>query len=157
VAVTPDLAVDFRDMTNDRRLVTRVVDARPGYVPVEGAYAVGGRRRRRTESRPHPLDRRRRHHRPRRAARLRRGTPRSARSRPSEAADNGIGAGRSVDVEAVMGVLGETVSALLASDGWIPTQTDDTESLRVIIEARESVTRWPCSGTARRQRMTPCD
>jgi hypothetical protein len=42
VAVTPDLAVDFRDMTNDRRLVTRVVDARPGYVPVLGAYAVVG-------------------------------------------------------------------------------------------------------------------
>jgi hypothetical protein len=42
VAVTPDLAVDFMEMTNDRRLVTRVVDARPCYVPVVGAYAVVG-------------------------------------------------------------------------------------------------------------------
>jgi hypothetical protein len=42
VAVTPDLAVDLMDMTNDRRLITRVVDARPGYVPVVGAYPVVG-------------------------------------------------------------------------------------------------------------------
>lgn len=37
-----DLAVDFMDMTNDRRLLTRVVDGRPGYHPVVGAYAVVG-------------------------------------------------------------------------------------------------------------------
>jgi len=30
------------DMTNDRRLVTRVVDARAGYEPVVGSYAVVG-------------------------------------------------------------------------------------------------------------------
>lgn len=42
MAVTPDLAVDFMDMTNDRHLITRVVDARPGYEPVVGAYAVVG-------------------------------------------------------------------------------------------------------------------
>ena len=38
--VTPDLAVDFMDMTNDRRLLSRLVDARPGYEPVTGTYAV---------------------------------------------------------------------------------------------------------------------
>lgn len=37
-----DLAVDFMDMTNDRRLLTRVIDARTGYHPVAGAYAVVG-------------------------------------------------------------------------------------------------------------------
>jgi len=42
VAVTPDLAVDFMDMTNDRRLLSRRVDARPGYEPVVGAHAVVG-------------------------------------------------------------------------------------------------------------------
>jgi len=40
VAATPDLSVDFMDMTNDRHLLSRVVDARPGYEPVVGAYAV---------------------------------------------------------------------------------------------------------------------
>ncbi len=42
MAVTPDLAVDFMDMTDDRRLITRVADARPGFVPTVGAYAVVG-------------------------------------------------------------------------------------------------------------------
>ncbi len=42
MAVTPDLAVDFMDMTDDRHLLTRVVDARSGYEPVVGAYAVVG-------------------------------------------------------------------------------------------------------------------
>lgn len=37
---TPDLWVDFMDMTKDRRLFSRVVDARPGFTPTEGAYAV---------------------------------------------------------------------------------------------------------------------
>lgn len=40
--VMPDLAVDFMDMTNDRRLLSRLVDARPGYEPVVGAHAVVG-------------------------------------------------------------------------------------------------------------------
>lgn len=38
--VATDLAVDFMDMTDDRRLLTRVVDARPGYLPRVGNYAV---------------------------------------------------------------------------------------------------------------------
>lgn len=38
----PNLVVDFMDMTNDRRLVTRVADARNGYQPVVGAYVVVG-------------------------------------------------------------------------------------------------------------------
>lgn len=38
----PDLVVDFMDMTSDRRLITRVVDARPGFEPVVGGYAVVG-------------------------------------------------------------------------------------------------------------------
>jgi hypothetical protein len=42
MAFTPDLVVDFMDMTNDRRLITRVVDARAGYEPVVGSYAVVG-------------------------------------------------------------------------------------------------------------------
>lgn len=42
MADTPDLAVDFMDMTNDRRLLSRRVDARPGYEPVVGAHAVVG-------------------------------------------------------------------------------------------------------------------
>lgn len=42
MAFTPDLVVDFMDMTNDRHLVTRVLDARVGYVPTVGAYAVVG-------------------------------------------------------------------------------------------------------------------
>lgn len=37
-----DLAVDFMDMTNDRRLWTRLVDARVGFVPVAGRYVVVG-------------------------------------------------------------------------------------------------------------------
>ena len=40
--LTHDLAVDFMDMTNDRHLLTRVVDARPGYEPSIGTYAVVG-------------------------------------------------------------------------------------------------------------------
>lgn len=42
MAVTPDLAVDFMDMTDDRRLLSRLVDARPGYEPVAGSHAVVG-------------------------------------------------------------------------------------------------------------------
>ena len=42
MAFTPDLVVDFMDMTNDRRLVTRTVDSRAGYRPVVGSYAVVG-------------------------------------------------------------------------------------------------------------------
>lgn len=38
----PDLTVDFMDMTNDRHLLTRMRDARAGYEPVVGAYAVVG-------------------------------------------------------------------------------------------------------------------
>jgi hypothetical protein len=37
-----DLAVDFMDMTDDRRLLTRVVDARPGYEPAVGEHVVVG-------------------------------------------------------------------------------------------------------------------
>lgn len=37
-----DLAVDFMDMTDDRRLLTRLVDARPGFVPTVGGYALVG-------------------------------------------------------------------------------------------------------------------
>lgn len=39
---TPDLIVDFMDMTDDGRLLTRTVDARAGYKPVVGAYVVVG-------------------------------------------------------------------------------------------------------------------
>ncbi len=39
---TPDLAVDFMDMTDDRQLLTRLVDARPGFTPTAGAYAIVG-------------------------------------------------------------------------------------------------------------------
>jgi predicted RNA-binding protein YlqC (UPF0109 family) len=42
VTVPIDLSVDFMDMTDDRHLVTRVIDARPCYVPVVGSYAVVG-------------------------------------------------------------------------------------------------------------------
>lgn len=37
-----DLAVDVMDMTDDRRLVTRTSDARPGYHPVPGSCAIVG-------------------------------------------------------------------------------------------------------------------
>lgn len=37
-----DLAVDFMDMTGDRRLWTRIEDAKPGLVPVAGHYVVVG-------------------------------------------------------------------------------------------------------------------
>lgn len=37
-----DLAVDYMDMTDDMRIVTRVADARPGFVPTVGRYAVVG-------------------------------------------------------------------------------------------------------------------
>ena len=37
-----DLAVDFMDMTDDRRLWTRLQDARAGFVPVAGRYAIVG-------------------------------------------------------------------------------------------------------------------
>ena len=42
MAFTPDLVVDFMDMTDDRRLITRVADARVGYQPIVGSYAVVG-------------------------------------------------------------------------------------------------------------------
>ena len=38
----PNLTVDFMDMTADRHLLTRMIDARPGYQPVVGSYAVVG-------------------------------------------------------------------------------------------------------------------
>ena len=37
-----DLAVDFMDMTKERRLWTRLQDARPGFVPIAGRYAIVG-------------------------------------------------------------------------------------------------------------------
>jgi len=37
-----DLDVDFMDMTNDRRLWTRLEDARPGYVPIAGHHVIIG-------------------------------------------------------------------------------------------------------------------
>lgn len=37
-----DLVVDFMDMTDERRLWTRIEDARAGFVPVAGEYAVVG-------------------------------------------------------------------------------------------------------------------
>lgn len=37
-----DIAVDFMDMTNDRQLWTRFTDARPGFEPVAGRYAIVG-------------------------------------------------------------------------------------------------------------------
>ena len=37
-----DIDVDFMDMTNDRRLWTRVEDARPGFVPVAGRHVIVG-------------------------------------------------------------------------------------------------------------------
>ena len=37
-----DLAVDFMDLTDDRRLVTRTSDARAGFHPVVGSYAIVG-------------------------------------------------------------------------------------------------------------------
>ena len=38
----PDLSVDFMDMTNERRLLTRVSDARDGYHPEVGQHVVVG-------------------------------------------------------------------------------------------------------------------
>lgn len=40
--MTYDLAVDFMDMTADRRVWTRLVDARPGFAPVAGGYVTVG-------------------------------------------------------------------------------------------------------------------
>ena len=37
-----DLAVDFMDMTNDRRLWTRLEDARAGFVPIAGRHVIVG-------------------------------------------------------------------------------------------------------------------
>lgn len=37
-----DIGVDFMDMTNDRRLLCRTVDARPGFVPAVGDHAIVG-------------------------------------------------------------------------------------------------------------------
>jgi hypothetical protein len=37
-----DIAVDFMDMTDDRRLWTRLADVREGLVPIAGSYAVVG-------------------------------------------------------------------------------------------------------------------
>lgn len=37
-----DIAVDFMDMTNDRRLWTRLQDARPSFVPIAGRHVIVG-------------------------------------------------------------------------------------------------------------------
>ena len=37
-----DIAVDFMDMTNDRRLWVRAADARPGLDPIVGRHVVVG-------------------------------------------------------------------------------------------------------------------
>ncbi len=37
-----NIAVDFMDMTDDRRLWTRVADARPGFVPIAGEFVLAG-------------------------------------------------------------------------------------------------------------------
>jgi hypothetical protein len=37
-----DLAVDFIDMTSDRRLWTRLQNARPGFVPIAGRHVIAG-------------------------------------------------------------------------------------------------------------------
>jgi hypothetical protein len=42
MAPMPDLAVDFMDMTDDRRLLTTLVDARPGFEPMVGTHVVVG-------------------------------------------------------------------------------------------------------------------
>lgn len=42
VAASCDIAVDFMDMTNDRRLWARRADLRGGFEPVVGRYAVVG-------------------------------------------------------------------------------------------------------------------
>lgn len=42
MAETPDIAVDFMDMTDDRRLWARAADVRRGFEPVVGGYAVVG-------------------------------------------------------------------------------------------------------------------
>ena len=38
--IVADLNVDFMRMSSDRRLLTRLVDARPGYRPRVGAYVI---------------------------------------------------------------------------------------------------------------------
>lgn len=42
MAHTYDIAVDFMDMTNDRRLWARAVDARSGFEPAAGRHAIVG-------------------------------------------------------------------------------------------------------------------
>lgn len=42
VSARYDLAVDFMDMTDARRLWTRRSDARPGFEPNVGGYAIVG-------------------------------------------------------------------------------------------------------------------
>ena len=42
MATDVDIAVDFMDMRDDGRLRTRLQDARPGFVPTVGHYAVVG-------------------------------------------------------------------------------------------------------------------
>ncbi len=37
-----ELTVDFMDMTNDRRLWTRLKDARPGFLAIAGRYVLIG-------------------------------------------------------------------------------------------------------------------
>ena len=37
-----DLAVDFMDLTAERRLWTRIADARPGFVPIAGHHVIVG-------------------------------------------------------------------------------------------------------------------
>jgi hypothetical protein len=42
VIMNYDIAVDFMDMTDDRRLWTRVADARHGFVPIAGQFVLTG-------------------------------------------------------------------------------------------------------------------
>jgi hypothetical protein len=42
ISAAYDLAIDFMDMTADRRVWTRLVDARVGLVPVAGRFVTVG-------------------------------------------------------------------------------------------------------------------
>lgn len=42
ISASYDIAVDFMDMTDDRHLWTRLIDARAGFVPVAGRHVVVG-------------------------------------------------------------------------------------------------------------------
>ncbi len=41
-SLTIDIAVDFMDMSRDRHLWTRMVDARPGFLPTVGGHVTVG-------------------------------------------------------------------------------------------------------------------